>query len=112
MGWEPATVTFYEYDGDRLVSSVTVREAEWSPDDVALLIASRRDERVRRGPHGYTLEEATDPANQFAWDAGKPRKDWIMAAMQKAQELYFTENPSARGDRSLIWEPKRRQSSA
>jgi hypothetical protein len=108
MGWEPAEVTYYEYEGDRLVRSVTVREPEWSVDDRALVIASRRAERVKRGPHGYPLEVAMDPANQFAFDPGNPSRDWAMKALQDAQEAFFTANPSARGDRSLVWDVKRR----
>jgi hypothetical protein len=111
MGWEPATVTLHEYDGDKLVRSVTVQEPEWSPDDVALVIASRRDERVKRGPHGYPLEMAMDPENQFAFEPGKPRRDWAMKALQDAQEAYFTSNKDARGDRSLVWDVSLRKPS-
>lgn len=85
---------------------MTVREPEWSADDLAALIASRRDERARRGPHGYTMDVALDPDNQFMFDAGKPRRDWALKALQDAQERYFSENESARGDRSLVWDVK------
>ncbi|MGC5019009.1 hypothetical protein [Micromonospora sp. DT47] len=38
-GWEPAESTSYEYDGGRLVRSVTVRESEWSDADRAWMAA-------------------------------------------------------------------------
>lgn len=108
MGWEPAQITTFEYDGDRLVRAVTVVEPEWSAEDRALLVASRRAERVKRGPHGYSLEEAMDPANQFRFDPGKPRRDFAMKALQDAQRAYFKANPDARDDRSLVWDVKKR----
>ena len=38
-GWEPAETTVHEYDGGRLVRSVTSREPEWSEQDRAWLLA-------------------------------------------------------------------------
>lgn len=38
-GWEPAETTSYEYEGGRLVRSVTVRESEWSDEDRAWMAA-------------------------------------------------------------------------
>jgi hypothetical protein len=100
-------VTTYEYDGDRLVSSVTIREAEFSPLDVAALLEARRRARVRRGPHGYTVAEATDPDNQFAFVA-KPRQDWALRAMNQARAAYEAENPKATDLGSLVWDVQKR----
>jgi hypothetical protein len=100
-------VTTFEYDGDRLVSSVTIREAEFSPLDVAALLEARRRARVRRGPHGYTIAEATDPDNQFNFVA-KPRQDWAMRALNQAQEAYRAENPKATDLHSLVWDVQKR----
>lgn len=38
-GREPVATTTYEYDGDRLVRSVTVREPEWTEQDRAWMFA-------------------------------------------------------------------------
>lgn len=81
------TVTHYEYDdGGRLVRSVSVPEPEWTPEDVALLVSSSRLER-EVGPHGIPMSEATDPANQFAFE-GHIRTDWAEKAKRdKLDEL-------------------------
>lgn len=103
-GWEPAEVTTREYDADgREVRSVTVREAEFSPLDVAALIEARRRQRVRRGPHGYTVADATDPDNQFAFKAGRPVRDWAMVALTTAQKQWFAEHPDDKNDPSLVF---------
>lgn len=106
-GWEPAEVTSFEYDGDRLVRSVTIREPEFNTVDVAALLEVRRRRNVRRGPHGYTITEATDPANQFLWEA-KPRKDHALKAVVDAQRLYNAANPDADDLKSLIWDVTKR----
>lgn len=102
-------MTTYEWDGDRLVRAVTTREPEFSPDDVAALIASRRAEQVKRGPHGIPLAEAMDPANQFAFEAVGPAKDWAMDALHRKQELFYKQNPNAKGDPSLVFSVRRRK---
>lgn len=83
--------------------SVTVREAEFSPLDVAALLEVRRRRRVKRGPHGYPITEATDPANQFAFKAGNPTRDWAMRALTQAQKAWTAANPQDEGDPSLVW---------
>jgi hypothetical protein len=109
-GWEPAEVTTYEYDGDRLVSSVTVREAEWSSGDVAALIAARRRANVKRSPTGYTVAEATDPANRDAFFVKRnadgvptPKRDYSVHALTRAQEDFYRAFPAAKGDPSYVW---------
>jgi hypothetical protein len=91
-----------------MVRSTTVREAEFTPDEVASLLASRRAANARRGPHGYTIAEATDPANQFRFRPTKPVRDWAMVAMSQAQKLWYAEHPEDKGDSSLIWKVEKR----
>lgn len=91
-----------------MVRAVTVREAEFSPEDVAALVESRRAEMVKRGPHGIPLTEAMDPANQFAFEAVGPSKDWAMDALHRKQELFYKQNPNAKGDPSLVFSVRRR----
>lgn len=103
-GWEPAEVTTYEYDADgRVARTATVREAEFSPLDVAVLIEARRRQRARRGPHGYTMAEATDPENQFAFRVDKPVRDWASKALSTAQKRWFAEHPEDKDDPSLVF---------
>ena len=65
-GWEPTT--FYQYDGDRLVSSVT--ESQWDEEQVALLLAEEQITRLT-GPNGEWMPEATsdaaDPMSYSGW---------------------------------------------
>jgi hypothetical protein len=103
-GWEPAEVTTFEYDGDLLVRSVTVREPEWASDDVALLLALRRLE-ADMGPHGVPMSEATDLANRGKFIVNEvPKVDYARLAIDKAREHHYTEFPKAKDDQSAhIW---------
>ena len=103
-GWEPAEVTLFEYDGDVLVRSVTVREAEFTDDEVSLLLASRRV-AASIGPHGVSMSEATDPSNRGKFIVNEsPRVDYARLAIDKAREKHYTENPKAKDDQSAhIW---------
>lgn len=62
-------MTTYDYDDQgRMVRSVTVREPEWTPDEVSVLIASKHLEM--RDSTGHLIVEATDLL------ANPARKDW------------------------------------
>ena len=86
-------MTRYEYDGDgRMVRSVSITESEWSADDRAFLIASRMAER-ELGPHGIPMSEATDPANQFAFDAPeKPIVDWAEKTKRDRMDAFYKQH--------------------
>jgi hypothetical protein len=61
-GWEPRTVTEYEYDEDgRMVASVTSTEPEFTNSEVGILLASLALE-LELGPHGVPMHVASDPA--------------------------------------------------
>ncbi|MDR7189783.1 hypothetical protein J2Y46_002609 [Microbacterium sp. BE35] len=76
--------------------------------DVAALIASRRRANVRRSPTGYTFAEATDPANQFAFDVKPPIRDWSVAALNSAQKRFYDAYPAAKGDSSFVWDVQKK----
>lgn len=62
QGWTPTETTRFEYGDDgRLVAAVTTTDSEFTPDHVALLLASRQKES-EVGPHGIPMSIATDPA--------------------------------------------------
>ena len=82
---------------------MTVREPEWSPDDVAAVLASRRRFNTKRSPTGYPLTEATDPANRGKFTVDLPTTDFALQALLREQKRYEEKFPSAKGDRSLIW---------
>ena len=101
-GWEPAEVTTLEWDGDRLMRMVTVRESEFTATEKALLLTSRRDALDPRGAHGLLLSETTDPAHQYDWDVDLPTTDFAQAKLSKAQDAYSKQWPDA--DRSsMLW---------
>jgi hypothetical protein len=95
MGWEPAEVTSFEYDGDRLVRQVTVREPEFTRAERALLLASRRHE-AGLNRFGIPWKEATDPANQFRQRfEGFSRMDYSEKAVEDFKEAFFKKYPDA-----------------
>jgi len=95
-GWSPAEVTTYEYDGDRLVRSVTVRESEFTPDEVALRLALGRVKAVPRNRLGVPLSEAMDPANQFKFQPlDKPEMDWSEKVVEDKKDAYYKARPDA-----------------
>jgi hypothetical protein len=89
-GFTPVTYTRYERDeSGQIVGSYSVTESVWTPDGVALLIASKQDERSR-GPHGFPMSEATDKANQYAFEgSGVPSVDYAEKARLDAQAAYY-----------------------
>lgn len=107
------TLTRYEYDdAGRMVRSVSVTEPDWSPEDVALLVESRVAEQDM-GPHGIPMSEATDPANQYAFQGTDfPRIDYAEKARREKADAYYNQydtdkkNPMKR--HGHIWLVKRR----
>lgn len=109
-GWEPAEVTTYEYDGDLLVRSVTVREPEWSPDEVVNQLAAVRLE-ADMGSHGVSMSEATDPAFAGKWLINEhPKVDLVKLEIGRQRARYYKEYPSAKDDEAAhIWYVKGRE---
>ena len=102
-GWEPAEVTTFEWDDSgRLRRAITVREAEFSEADVALLLADYERAHVRRGRHGLRMADAVDPANQFAFEVAPPVTDWAQKKLNEAQEAFKKRYPQADMD-ALLW---------
>lgn len=85
----------YQFDGDRLIGHVVTREPEFTPEDLALLLAFQRAENAPRGPHGHLLSEAMDPAANpsveggFHYEAALPTTDWAEKALKDAQDAYY-----------------------
>lgn len=78
-------MTLHEYEGDRVVASVTAREPEFSPEDVAALLASRRAEAEPRNAYGVLVSDATAKENQYAFSA-EPITDFAVVAVERARE--------------------------
>lgn len=93
-GWEPRTVTEYEYADGVLVRSVEYREPEFDDAQVDLMIAYQRYV-ADVGRHGHLMSEATDPkADPNEYDGGyryvadDPVVDWAEKARLDAEEAW------------------------
>lgn len=96
-------VTTFEYDGDRLVRQVTVREPEWTPDGVGVLLASRHLEHEVNA-YGIPLREAMDPANQFAYEAQeRPEVDWSEKALKDQIDRFYKGRPKDESRNGHRW---------
>lgn len=89
MGWEPAEVTTYEYDdAGRVVRAVTVREAEFSSWDRAVLLADRARALAPRGAHGLLLSETTNPENAGRYTVPLPTVDFAAKKLAAEKKKY------------------------
>lgn len=102
MGWEPAEVTTYEYEGDRLVRAVTIREPEFTMVDLTSLLRDRADALAPRGSHGHLLSESMNPnadanawGSEFRYVPRGPRKDHAQDALDGARKDYAAKFPEA-----------------
>lgn len=86
-------------DADGNVLSVTVNEPRFTRWEVARLLASRRREKQPRGDHGYTIAEATDPANMGRFKLGMPVTDFAAKARAEGLELA----KKTYGDDAMQW---------
>lgn len=90
---------------------MVITDPEWRPQDVSLLVASRVRER-EYGPHGFTIAEATDPANVNAFEGSeKPVVDYAEKARADAEAAYYKrwdqkDNPVNR--HGHIWRVKKK----
>ncbi|WP_417556165.1 hypothetical protein [Microbacterium sp.] len=93
-------------DADGNVVSVTVAAPRFTPRERALLLASRRAEKVQRGRHGIPIAEATDPKNQFGFKVPPPSQDWAQKKLNEAHTAYAKEHPGVDMG-SLLWRVER-----
>lgn len=68
--------------------SVAVTESRFTPREVALLLASRREENAPRSSTGIKLSDATDAANKDAFSVPLPITDFAAKALRKEQDAY------------------------
>ena len=90
------------YEGDRLVGSVTRREAEFDRGQVALLLAHRALE-AGRGAHGIPMVDAVNADNQYRFVVSPmPTVDHAAKALSDAQKAFYGkyDKPNAPTDRA------------
>lgn len=86
-GWEPSVRTKYVYDdAGRLLESIETREAEFTPNELAVLLLSRLDDSMR-GSHGISMDVATDPENKGRFVA-EATVDFAQAELDRMQDEY------------------------
>lgn len=95
-GWEPATVTEHEYDADgRLVRSVTRREAEWTDEERANVLALIDYEgQCCPGCGGY-LPETTSAEHEGQYTTEPPMRCHACTAIHIKQHAFREQNQSA-----------------
>ena len=76
------------FDADGGLISTTVQEPRFTPDEVAILLASRREDMRPRNAQGILLSEATDPANESAFEVPLPLTDFAEKALSTEQKKY------------------------
>lgn len=96
-GWEPTEETVYEYDEQgRLVRALTVREPEWSEQDVAWMLALAEWRATRCPACGGDIRECTDPASEGRYEVPPPHRCHAATAIAAAQERYMdSQHPQA-----------------
>lgn len=102
FGWEPAEFTEYVYEGEKLVGSVTRREAEFDAGQVALLLAHRRLQ-ADRGPHGIPMSDAVKAENQYRFKVSPvPTVDHAAKALADTQKAFYAkyDRPGEPADRA------------
>ena len=103
-------VTTYERDAlGRVVREVSVREPEFSAEDVAVLLASRAADDAHRGSHGWLMSEATDPASEGKWFVPDPVLDFAQVKLDKVREQYRKEFGDTVNMDALVWHVGRRE---
>ena len=84
-GWTPRTFTRHRYDdGGRLIETVSRQESRWTPSEVAVLLASRRE---NLGPHGIPMDQALDPTNKNRFEVEAVR-DFAQAELNRVKATY------------------------
>ena len=94
-GWEPVEETAFEYDSEgRLVRTVTLRESEFTPEQVDLLLAAHLIDIEPRDELGIPISQALDPANEFKWMPPKaPTIDWALKSRDDSRDSYYEKYP-------------------
>lgn len=85
---------------------MTTREPEYDDRDRALISASFNEQHQPRGPHGYTMAEATDPEHQFDWKVDPLKRDFIATLLKREQALWKKQYPHEDPD-SFVWSVSR-----
>lgn len=98
-GWAPAQVT---RDVDGRVLSVTTVEPRFTPQEVAILLASRRRDRVPRGPHGLPLSVSTDPKNKGRFRV-EPITDFATEQINRVQDSWRKNYGDVMDVDAMIW---------
>ena len=89
--WRGRVERHEHFDADGTLTGVTVVrcDPDFTREDVALLLADQALE-ADMGPHGIPMSEATDPANQFAFEGfAAPQTDWAEKARQDAKDRFY-----------------------
>jgi len=99
-GWEPSTK--YEYDGERLVSSVP--DVEWDEGEQTVMLGLQRYRATLCPLCGGPLDICTAPENEMKYTTGLPVRCHATTSRGRAAEPY-KDQP---GSQALMFVPKLR----
>lgn len=117
---EERHVPVYDDDGVLLYTRV-LRESQWTPEQVALVMGVRAFEKLI-GPHGQPMDEATSPDadpssrdNKYVYKAGvltttpeglfvrAPMRDFAEQAKSHAEEAWRKAGGEAADNAGIFW---------
>lgn len=102
-GWEPSTVTDYEYDdAGRLVRSVAEREPEWDEPERAWVLALADYRAQVHEACGTFLPDATRLEDDGAFRAELPVRCHVCTARAQAMTAHMKGNSSPHPE-ALLW---------
>ena len=82
---------------------MTVQEPRFTPAEVDILLASRREDETPRGEHGLPLAVATDPKNQGKFRTGLPLRDFAQEKLDAEREAFRTKYGDDYARYAFIW---------
>lgn len=95
-GWEPVTVEEHEYDGDRLVRTVTRREAEWDDEQRGWALAWLAYEANVHDSCGHYLPDSTAAEADDGYESELPIRCHACTARARAYARYSeSQHPEA-----------------
>ncbi|MFT4281171.1 hypothetical protein [Microbacterium sp.] len=107
-GWEPRTTQIIHRDRwGRVERIVTVREPEYSENDMLLILASRREDQRPMSRTGLPLDVATDPRNDGQFEH-IPTTDLALKDSNKVQKDFRDRYGDVVDVDALIWETRLR----
>lgn len=90
-------------DASGEVVSVMVQEPRFTPHEVDVLLASRREDSKPRGEHGLPLSVATDPENRGKFKVPPPLRDFAAEKLHAEKSAFKSKYADEYDRYSWLW---------